>query len=61
MDRKRAIAHIKSWTLARIARPEREKFREIAEDELHSLHDGNFARFQIKPSEFTAWQNIWRK
>jgi hypothetical protein len=30
MDRKRAIAHKKSWTLARIARPERENFREIA-------------------------------
>ena len=24
-----------------------------------SLHEGNFARYQIRPSEFEAWQQVW--
>ena len=27
-----------------------------AESELRALNEGNFARYQIRPSEFTAWQ-----
>lgn len=38
---------------------EREKFREIVENELLGLHEGNFARYQIKPPEFRAWQKAW--
>jgi len=34
-------------------------FREIAEDELLALHEGNFARYQVRPSEFQAWQQVW--
>ena len=30
-----------------IEEPERERFREVAERELLSLHEGNFARYQI--------------
>ena len=39
---------------------ERERFREMAEAELLGLHEGNFARYQIKPSEFDAWLKGWR-
>ena len=38
------------------ASAERERFREIAESELLGLHEGNFARYQIRPSEFAAWR-----
>jgi len=38
---------------------ERARFREIAESELLSLHEGNFARYQIRPSEFAAWREAW--
>jgi hypothetical protein len=38
---------------------EREKFRDMAESELVSLHEGNFARYQIRPSEFAARQEVW--
>ena len=37
----------------------REKFRDMAESELVGLHEGNFARYQIRPSEFEAWQKVW--
>ena len=46
MDRKVAAAHIISWVEKYIAEPERDRFREMAESELLSLHEGNFARYQ---------------
>ena len=42
-----------------IPETEREKFRDMAESELVGLHEGNFARYQIRPSEFEAWQQVW--
>ena len=59
MDRKAAAAYIASWVEKNILEAEREKFRDMAEAELLSLHEGNFARYQIRPSEFAAWQRVW--
>jgi len=44
-----------------IPEADREKFRDMAESELVSLHEGNFARYQIRPSEFEGWQQVWRE
>jgi len=60
MDRKQAAEHVTAWTSSHIAMGERNRFREIAEDELLALHDGNFARYQVRPSEFRAWRQVWR-
>jgi hypothetical protein len=60
MDRKAAAAYITAWVEKNgIPEPEWEKFRNMAESELVSLHEGNFARYQIRPSEFEAWQQVW--
>jgi DNA-binding transcriptional ArsR family regulator len=59
MDRKAAAAHIASWVGENIPSDERDRFRETAETELLSLHEGNFARYEIRPSEFAAWQPVW--
>jgi len=59
MDRKQAVTHIREWTRDNIASDDRERFEEIAGDELLGLHEGNFARYQIKPSEFRAWREAW--
>lgn len=61
MDRKAAAAHIASWTKAHIDAPDRERFREIAENELLALHEGNFARYQIRSAEFQAWREVWHR
>ena len=37
------------------------KFKEAIEVELMSLHEGNIARYSIRPSEFANWQKIWGK
>jgi DNA-binding transcriptional ArsR family regulator len=60
MGRKAAVAHVAAWVEENVAPEDRERFRETAETELLSLHEGNFARYQIRPSEFEAWQGVWR-
>jgi hypothetical protein len=60
MDKKEAAAYVTAWVEKNgIPETEREKFRDMAESELVSLHEGNFARYQIRPSEFEAWQQVW--
>ena len=60
MDKMQANAHVETWTAQHIEEPERGRFCEIAERELLSLHDGNFARYRVRPSEFAAWRDVWR-
>ena len=60
MGRKAAATHIALWTKENIEETERARFREMAEAELMNLHEGNFARYQIRPSEFTAWETAWK-
>jgi len=59
MDKKQATKHVATWTSEHIDAAERERFRETAESELLGLHEGNFARYQIRPSEFAAWREVW--
>lgn len=59
MDKKQATAHVGAWTSEHIDPAQRERFRETAERELLGLHEGNFARYQIRPSEFAAWREVW--
>ena len=62
MDRKAASAYVAAWVENNhIPDADREKFRDMAEAELVSLHEGNFARYQIRPSEFEAWQQVWKE
>jgi Fic family protein len=38
---------------------ERNKFIEVVETELLQLHEGNFARYKVRPSQFKNWQAVW--
>ena len=35
------------------------RFVETVETELINLHEGNYARYWIKPSEFKIWKEKW--
>ena len=59
MDRRQAADHVLGFVAANIDEADREQFRQIAEEELLALHEGNFARYQVRPSEFSAWQGVW--
>ena len=36
------------------------KVIEAIENELRRLHEGNIARYQIRPSQYEAWVKNWR-
>lgn len=59
MHRSAANAYLEGFTERNVGVDDRERFREMAESELLNLHEGNFARYQIRPSEFQAWEEIW--
>jgi DNA-binding transcriptional ArsR family regulator len=59
MDRKAATAHVAQWVQENVAPSDRERFREMAESELLGLHEGNYARYEIRPAEFAAWRQVW--
>lgn len=52
---------VREWTVRQIEAPNRERFCEIAEWELLSLHPGNCARYRVTLAEFSAWQKIRSK
>ena len=60
MDTREAAHEIEAWVAGNVAEQERERFREMVERELLSLHEGNFARYRVAPSEFATWQEAWR-
>jgi hypothetical protein len=59
MNRRQAVSRIAEWSKENIDAVDRPRFIEVAEAELTSLHEGNFARYQIRPSEFAAWRKVW--
>lgn len=60
LDRKAAFSHISDWSQNNLKQNEREQFREIVEKEILGLHEGNFARYRVKPSEYSDWQSVWQ-
>lgn len=61
VTRRQAASEIRRWTGQTIPEHDREHFREVAEAELLGLHEGNFARYQVRPSEFAAWRKSWKR
>lgn len=59
MDKKAATAFIRRRAAESVSRESRAHFVEVVETELMSLHDGNFARYRLRPSEYQAWRKTW--
>ena len=47
------ISHL---TMDRVPDNDRERFIRVAMEEVAALHEGNFARYRLRPSEFKNWQ-----
>ena len=60
MDRKSAGALIHQRTVDGVPQADRARFAEVVETELMSLHEGNIARYRLRPSEYQAWRESWR-
>jgi hypothetical protein len=59
LDKKMAAKFIAEWAMKELDEADRPKFIELVETELLALHEGNFARYAVRPSEFDAWHKIW--
>ena len=59
IPRGKTPARIRAWSTDHVPIEDRARFHAVVEDELLSLHSGNFARYRVKPSEFAAWQAVW--
>ncbi|THF59329.1 Fic family protein [Pseudothauera rhizosphaerae] len=59
-DKAAAVARIRQRAANDIPEPDRPRFIEIAETELLSLHEGNIARYRLRPGEYRAWREGWR-
>lgn len=60
MDKKTAANFVRDASRKLPDAAESARFAEMAEAELAGLHAGNFARFQIRPSEFASWKSRWK-
>ncbi len=60
MDKKMAAAFIKRRAAERIAQQDQARFIEVVETEVMSLHEGNFARYHVRPSQYHTWREVWR-
>ncbi len=59
LDKAAAVDHLRQWAAAKIPIADREQFARTVETELASLHEGNFVRYRVQPSEFRAWKVAW--
>lgn len=59
MDKKEAVTAIKAIANKSVPAKDQSRFIEIAEIELRGLHEGNIARYRLRPSEYEAWNAVW--
>lgn len=60
MNKSQAIAFVRHCAGEKLPDDDRERFVEVAETQLMSLHEGNIARYRLRPSEFQAWYAAWK-
>ena len=59
LNKKAASKLIEDFVAKAINKEDRLRFVEIAETELLGLHEGNFARYRVRPSQFFSWKAAW--
>jgi hypothetical protein len=57
--RKVVSSFISKFAEGRVADQDKARFLEIVETEVISLHEGNIARYRIRPSEYRRWREGW--
>lgn len=59
-DRREAVARLRRWAEESVIEHDRKRFVAATEETLAGIHEGNFARYRVRPSEFEAWKAAWR-
>ena len=60
MDKKAAIALIRQRGAEQVSPADQARFVEVVETEIMSLHEGNIARYCLRPADYQAWRQDWR-
>ena len=60
MDKKTTATFIQQQAAENVALEERARFIEVVETEVMSLHEGNIARYRLRPLQYQKWQKMWR-
>jgi Fic family protein len=61
MSKKSAAAFLQQYSNEKLPGPDQHRFVEVAETELMNLHEGNIARYRLRPAEYRAWQENWKQ
>lgn len=60
MDKKAATALARQRAAKQVPTADQARFVEVVETELMSLHEGNIARYRLRPNDYLAWRQGWR-
>lgn len=60
MDKRAATAFIRQRAIEHIALQDRSRFVEVIETEVMHLHEGNIARYHLRPLQYEEWKKTWR-
>ena len=60
MGKKAATALARERAAQQASPADEARFVEVVETELMSLHEGNIARYRLRPTEYQAWREGWR-
>lgn len=58
-NKSQAARSIQAFARQNIDAPDRTRFIEVVETQLLGLHEGNIARYRLRPSEFQHWRETW--
>ena len=59
MNRNTAVEFIERSANEAVPSEAKMRFIEVVETEIMSLHEGNYARYRLRYSEYSAWRNVW--
>ena len=59
MTKQQAIGHVRDIALQSLPASDQSRFVEVVHNTLMNLHEGNMARYRLRPSEFVAWRREW--
>lgn len=60
MDKKSAAAFIKRRASEDVPQEDRARFIELVETAVMNLHEGNIARYRLRPPQYQKWKETWR-
>lgn len=59
MGQRQSLDFIKERARNLVPEQDRSRFIEVVETEIMNLHEGNIARYRLRPSEYKRWKEAW--